>query len=66
MRKLISHTMVTLDGFMAGPNGEMDWLKFPWTDDVGAYIDYGALAEAKVAAAGNSAEVPVAGAAVTT
>jgi hypothetical protein len=35
-------------------------------DDVGAYIDYGAMAEAKVAAAGNSAEVPVAGAAVTT
>ena len=35
-------------------------------DDVGAYIDYGALAEARVAAAGNSAEVPVAGAAVTT
>ena len=33
---------------------------------LGAYIDYGALAEAKVAAAGNSAEVPVAGAAVTT
>ena len=36
------------------------------TSGVGAYIDYGALAEAKVAAAGNSAEVPVAGAAVTT
>src|SRR5918992_2354376 len=36
------------------------------SDDVGAYIDYGALAEATVAAAGNSAEVPVAGAAVTT
>lgn len=35
-------------------------------DDVGAYIDYGALAEATVAAAGNSAEIPVAGAAVTT
>jgi hypothetical protein len=35
-------------------------------DDVGAYIDYGALAEATVAAAGNSAEVPVAGAAVST
>ena len=35
-------------------------------DDVGAYIDYGAMAEATVAAAGNSAEVPVAGAAVTT
>ena len=33
---------------------------------VGAYIDYGALAEAKVSGAGNSAEVAVAGAAVTT
>src|SRR6185436_12913550 len=33
---------------------------------LGAYIDYGALAEAKVAGAGNSADVPVAGAAVTT
>ena len=35
-------------------------------DFIGAYIDYGALAEATVAAAGNSAEVPVAGAAVIT
>jgi hypothetical protein len=35
-------------------------------NDVGAYIDYGALSEATVAAAGNSAEVPVAGAAVAT
>jgi hypothetical protein len=33
---------------------------------VGAYIDYGALAEAQVSGAGNSAEVAVAGAAVTT
>ncbi|HWI17710.1 MAG TPA: TonB-dependent receptor [Vicinamibacterales bacterium] len=36
------------------------------SDMIGAYIDYGALAEATVAAAGNPAEVPVAGAAVTT
>jgi hypothetical protein len=36
------------------------------SDGVGAYIDYGALAEAKVAGAGNSADVAVAGAAVTT
>ena len=35
-------------------------------DGVGAYIDYGALAEAKVAAAGNAADIPVAGAAVIT
>jgi hypothetical protein len=35
-------------------------------DAIGAYIDYGALAEVTVAAAANSAEVAVAGAAVTT
>jgi hypothetical protein len=35
-------------------------------DSVGAYIDYGALAEARVTAAGNSADIPVAGAAMTT
>jgi len=33
---------------------------------VGAYTDYGAMAEAKVSGAANSAEIPVAGAAVTT
>ncbi len=33
---------------------------------IGAFIDYGALAEAQVSGAGNSAEVAVAGAAVTT
>ena len=29
----------SVDGYMAGPNGEMDWLTFPWTDDIGTYID---------------------------
>jgi len=33
---------------------------------IGAYIDYGAMAEAQVSAAGNGADVAVAGAAVTT
>ncbi|MER6005968.1 hypothetical protein ABT120_46005 [Nonomuraea angiospora] len=28
---------------MAGPKGEMDWLSFPWTDDINAYI--GALTD---------------------
>src|SRR5688572_3936224 len=53
---LAGQSITTVDGvnITAGAN------------DVGAYIDYGALAEATVAAAGNSAEVPVAGAAVTT
>lgn len=28
MRKIISFMHVSLDGFVAGPNGEMDWIKF--------------------------------------
>src|SRR5687767_11541515 len=27
MRKLISFMHISLDGFVAGPNGEMDWIK---------------------------------------
>lgn len=29
MRKLILYTAATLDGFIAGPNGELDWLEQP-------------------------------------
>lgn len=28
MRKLVSFTHVTLDGYVAGPNGEMDWITY--------------------------------------
>ena len=27
MRKIISFMHITLDGFVAGPNGEMNWIK---------------------------------------
>ena len=39
MRKFKLQVQTTVDGYMAGPNGEMDWMTFPWTDDIGAYID---------------------------
>lgn len=29
---------MTVDGFIAGPNSEMDWMKFPWTDDIMNYV----------------------------
>ncbi|RKS73585.1 dihydrofolate reductase [Actinomadura pelletieri DSM 43383] len=39
MRKLKLQVQMSVDGYMAGPNGEMDWLTFPWTDDINAYLD---------------------------
>ncbi|WP_141579559.1 dihydrofolate reductase family protein [Actinomadura sp. WMMA1423] len=39
MRKFKLQVQVSVDGYMAGPNGEMDWMKFPWTDDISQYID---------------------------
>ncbi|MGK5739366.1 dihydrofolate reductase family protein [Micromonospora sp. URMC 103] len=39
MRKLKLQVLTTVDGYMGGPNGEMDWMTFPWTDDISSYID---------------------------
>jgi len=35
MRKIIVSNYVTLDGFMAGPNGEIDW--FLWNEETAQY-----------------------------
>ena len=37
MRKIMTTTWVTLDGFIAGPNGEMDWLAEIYDEATGAY-----------------------------
>lgn len=29
---------MTIDGFISGTNGEMDWMKFPWTEDIVNYV----------------------------
>ncbi len=39
MRKFKLQVQTTVDGYMAGPNGEMDWTTFPWSDDINAYIN---------------------------
>lgn len=39
MRKFKLQVQMSVDGYMAGPNGEMDWLTYPWTDDINAYLD---------------------------
>jgi dihydrofolate reductase len=38
MRKLKLQVQITIDGFISGKNGEMDWMKFPWTDDIMNYV----------------------------
>ena len=38
MRTFKLQVQTTVDGYMAGPNSEMDWMQFPWSGDVGAYI----------------------------
>ena len=37
MRKLKLQVQTSIDGYMAGPNGEMDWVTVPWSDDMTAY-----------------------------
>jgi dihydrofolate reductase len=39
MRTFKLQVQTTVDGYMAGPNGEMDWTTVPWTDDISAYVD---------------------------
>jgi dihydrofolate reductase len=38
MRKLKLQVQMTLDGFIAGPNGEMDWVTTNWDDEIKKYI----------------------------
>jgi dihydrofolate reductase len=38
MRKLKLQVQMTLDSFIAGPNGEMDWMTFNWDDELKNYV----------------------------
>lgn len=39
MRKLKLQMQTSVDGFVAGPNGEMDWMVFDWDDELKNYIN---------------------------
>ncbi|HEX2172328.1 MAG TPA: dihydrofolate reductase family protein, partial [Dehalococcoidia bacterium] len=39
MRKFKLQVQTTVDGYMGGPNGEMDWVTWSWSDDMKAYAD---------------------------
>ncbi|OJW73586.1 MAG: deaminase [Candidatus Amoebophilus sp. 36-38] len=38
MRKLKLQVQMSVDGFIAGTNYEMDWVTCPWTDDIKKYV----------------------------
>jgi dihydrofolate reductase len=38
MRRFKLQVQTTVDGYMAGPKGEMDWTTADWTSDVEAYV----------------------------
>jgi dihydrofolate reductase len=38
MRKLKLQVQMTIDGFIAGPNGEMDWMEWKWDDELKNYV----------------------------
>ena len=37
-RKLKLQMQMTIDGFVAGPNGELDWMEWNWSDDIKKYV----------------------------
>jgi dihydrofolate reductase len=38
MRKLKLQVQITVDGFIAGPNGEMDWVNMNWGQDINDFV----------------------------
>lgn len=38
MRKLKLQVQMTIDGFIGGVNGEMDWINPNWSEDIKAYV----------------------------
>ena len=38
MRKLKLQVQISVDGYVAGPNGEMDWMTWDWDDKIKDYV----------------------------
>ena len=39
MRKLKLQVQMTIDGYIAGPNGELDFMVWNWDDELKRYVD---------------------------
>ncbi len=38
MRKLKLQMQMSIDGFVSGPNGELDWMTWDWSDDIKNFV----------------------------
>jgi dihydrofolate reductase len=38
LRKLKLQVQISIDGYIAGPNGEMDWMVWNWDDKLKNYV----------------------------
>ncbi len=38
MRKLKLQVQISVDGFVARPHGEMDWVTFEWDEEINQYV----------------------------
>lgn len=38
MRKLKLQVQLSIDGFMAGPEGEMDWMLWDWDEELNRFV----------------------------
>lgn len=39
MRKLKLQVQITVDGYIAGPNGELDWMEWNWDKDIKQFVE---------------------------
>ena len=39
MRKVKLQVQMSVDGYVAGPNGELDWMTWDWDDGLNKYVD---------------------------
>lgn len=39
MRKLKLQAQITVDGFVSGPNGELDWMVWDWSEGLKKYVN---------------------------
>jgi len=39
MRKLVLQMQMTVDGYVAGPNGELDWMTWNWDKQLKGFVN---------------------------